>query len=760
MDTNEDYLDSLLNSVINQDSQEKSDDSESLSGDHDMTEFLDTMSGDSELEEINDLLKKSDQSQMLDDDMLAMLEQADQSEPSNSPDNAPEAFDIFASDGLEDEENENGGEKTEDEKNDIPADIDFFADQAGEEDLPSDNPDKGKPAEDHLGEADDMDALLKGLMSADQTEDAAENAGAAPVEDLFSLDSLQTEEEPDESDEGIQNEIDELLGLKDHSAAADSGQPDSDMQDIFGGGGTGQDGEAASGPEGAAVKEKGGRRKKGRGKGLFKKSKAAKEDQENENAEETADDKSLAEEAEQTDRKERRKAKKEKAKKEKNEKKEKKEKQKAAQEEGGNAEEQPDKEKKPGFFARIYNGLFDEVGESDESDELQGVNISEENKEILEMMDGEKVKDAKPDKKKKSPKGKKGQKGGKKSGDIDDDEDKPADIKKAKKAQKAKEKREERERKKAEQAEEAASAKKLPMGKVFSIAAVCATLLAVIVLLAYIVPSQSDLKKARKAYYEHDYMTVYQNMHGRDLNDSDYILYMRSLLVLNMQSKLDNYSVYMGMDKEMTALNELMLAVDYYQSNRSVAEGYGALNEMNEVYAQVLSLLQDEYQLGEQDAIDIFALDDLGYNQKLYYLIHGTEFTLPEGGQSGQGDGNSPQQTGDAPLDIDQSLNGNDNAEDLLREEEEMLTEISQVQPADGGQTQKEENTGGLPTGQEGAGIAPNGNHADSEETGNDENVDNAVGGQDGNMPSGALNQGNGDVLYTGEVENGNVVLQ
>ena len=277
-------------------------------------------------------------------------------------------------------------------------------------------------------------------------------------------------------------------------------------------------------------------------------------------------------------------------------------------------------------------------------------------------------------------------------------------------------------------------------------------------ILCLVIPKQHDLKTAREAYYNRDYLTVYQNMDGKDLSDSDYILYMRSRMVLNMQGKLDNYLIYMGMDKEMAALNELMLAVHYYQSNLSVAESYGAVEEMNTVYRQVLSVLDQQYQLSEAEAIEIFALDDLSYNERLYYLVHGTEFVAPDIPQNG-----STNNMGN----IGTSGIGDEILDDMLSEENELS---GGDQPQD---TFNDASDAGSDTGladpvadwpvNDGNEYWPESDWSDGSGTdAGNENWQPDTGGENPsqNTPGESLSQGNGDELYSGEVQNGSVVLQ
>lgn len=812
MDSKEDYLNSLLNSVMSQESKQGGAalNTFGLDDDNDVAELLDTASGESELDEINNLLKKSDQSQMMDDEMLAMLERADQETEANlSGKNEPEAFDIFASEGLDEEdmylsdESELSGDSDHQQDPDLsaesefPQDIDLFAEngldegadtlldqelgqemdtladqESGQEiDIFAENgseqemdmfagngseremdmfAENGSGQEmDIFGEfqeqetdaagnlpedevmpvaaasgadnADDMDAFLKDIMPEEQTQEEDGGTDWASDGEMLSLDSLQTEEE------SLHDfEMQDLLGEA-MLRGGEHQEPSEPGEDLIS---AGEDAEEEAQQKKRTKKEKKQKRSKD------STSAAAQEGSQEERLQ--ADDfgdvgTDFGAEGENAGKPGKaKKAKKEKIKKEKVKK------EKVGSEESGG-------EKKPGFFAKILHGLLEEVGEED-SDENQEMSMSDENREILAMMEGEKIENGKPDKKKKAKKGKKPQKGDK-QGSEEGDEELSEDGKKAKKVKAKKEKKP----KPPKEKKETQPAKKLPKGKVFSVVAVCLTLLAGILLLSNIIPSQSDLKKARKAYYNGDYMTVYQNMAGKELSNSDYILYMRSLLILNMQSKLDNYPIYMSMDKEMVALNELMLAVDYYQSNNRLAEEYGALDEMTAVYDQVLALLWDHYQVSEEEAIEIFALDDLGYNQKLYYLVHGTEFKIPETQEGVQGSTGGNRQIDSS--NVGQSQNGNSGITGALREEE-------QPKDREPGLSTTDTEIDHRPEQQQGDGSSDAANSSDVAGSSDSAASSDAAHSSDSAGATGASSQTDGQVIYSGEVRNGNAVVQ
>lgn len=83
----------------------------------DVTELLDTVEGDDELAEINALLKKSDNNELVDDDMLALLESVSDEEGTTSSDTSGD-FDIFAMESMEEFKSEEDNLSTINDAND------------------------------------------------------------------------------------------------------------------------------------------------------------------------------------------------------------------------------------------------------------------------------------------------------------------------------------------------------------------------------------------------------------------------------------------------------------------------------------------------------------------------------------------------------------------------------------------------------------------------------------------------------------------
>ena len=273
-------------------------------------------------------------------------------------------------------------------------------------------------------------------------------------------------------------------------------------------------------------------------------------------------------------------------------------------------------EKKPkekGFFGKLFEALTEEVEDEEElleaAIESEGLPMDKKaknkkkkdkknkkekakaasNDEILEEMDEEDAANAKGKKK--------GGKGGK--------------TKKPKKPKKEKE----------PVVEE--PGKKLPKKMIIRIFVLCFSLLAVLILVTVLLPHIMQMSHARKAFYQGKYEEAYQGLVGKDLNESDQILLNKSEILLQLERKTDAYLTYSAMDQKAEALNALFEGVAYYWEQEPKFVEYGILDEANAAYAKILILLQDEYQIKEETAKEIIAMDSIEYTYTIRKLANG-----------------------------------------------------------------------------------------------------------------------------------------
>ena len=241
------------------------------------------------------------------------------------------------------------------------------------------------------------------------------------------------------------------------------------------------------------------------------------------------------------------------------------------------AEDAEQKKEKKGFFAKLLDLFTDE--EEEESDQLK---LSDENKQILEEMD-------------------KNGKNGKKKEKKQKKEKKPKKEKQPKKPKKEKPKKEDA---------PAVPEKKLSPKKIIPIVVVCISLGAVILIVGNFLTEYMSKRSGREAYYAGDYQTCYQNLFGRELNETEQVMYSKSESILTIRMWLREYEVFVNEGSELEALDSLLQAVHDYPSLLDYATQWNVQDEVTSAFGEILNILSEKYQLSQEEAQAIADISD------------------------------------------------------------------------------------------------------------------------------------------------------
>ena len=346
----------------------------------------------------------------------------------------------------------------------------------------------------------------------------------------------------------------------------------------------------------------------------------------------------------------------------------------AAEQEANTEAERP---KKKGFFQKLLD-LFTEEALDEEipSEERIGEeNLSDENAAILQGLDKEAA-DRKAEKKAAKLKAKQEKKEQKEQ--AKKEKEKAAQEKKAAKPKKPKKEKPPKEAK-----NENSNRKAFPKKLIFVVALLALTIFGGIYLITSQVPRLKALGSARKAFYNHDYKEAYEAFYGYELKEKDQVLYNQAYSILKMQQRLDAYESYHSFGMEKEALDALMQGVAEYEELYAYAQTNGASDEISIRYQKILNTLQDVYGIDEDTALDIVQEDDdLCYTLHLEAILGGYDYVDPyenldyylekigkEGDQQAvQKDSNTDENTS-APAEED-----NENTSGILGEEQ-YLTE-------------------------------------------------------------------------------------
>ena len=283
--------------------------------------------------------------------------------------------------------------------------------------------------------------------------------------------------------------------------------------------------------------------------------------------------------------------------------------------------------KKKNLFARIMDFLLEDDEEEEAARGTEDVPLSDENKAILEEMDQE-GKNAEK-KKKKGKKGKAEKNADADEGDEEADGGKAKPKKKEKKAPKPQ---------KVKETEPVDPRNRITFKKLFPIILAGLSLFAVIFLLVNLGGEFTVKQSAKKAFYEEDYETCYQDLYGKKLNETEQIMFGKSESILRIRLWMREYEMFAEEGSEPEALDVLVQSVKDYAALYEYAQKWNADGDISVIYGQMLQILQQKYHLSEADALVIAAeKSDVEYTRMIYDIVAGKEVPGLQG-ESGAAD--------------------------------------------------------------------------------------------------------------------------
>ena len=295
----------------------------------------------------------------------------------------------------------------------------------------------------------------------------------------------------------------------------------------------------------------------------------------------------------------------------------KKKKEKAAKKQKLDAEGKPI-EKKPGLFTKLFNTLTEEFEPEPTEEELA--------KEAEEKAAAKQAAKAKKEEEKKA----KAEENKVKAEEKDAAKKAKAEVA----AQQKKEKQEAKAAKKAaklakEEAERPKNQKRISPKKMVLVTIFAVSVLAVVLLFTNFISEEGSLQRARKAYYDGNYQTVYVELYGSELEESDAIVQARSKVILKMQRKYDSYVNHMKMGQDVKALNALIEGLRTYDAVNLEAEQYGVMAEIDEIKTNILNVLDAKYGIDEATARELLQNEDeISYTKSLNHIIMGNSSDL------------------------------------------------------------------------------------------------------------------------------------
>ena len=154
------------------------------------------------------------------------------------------------------------------------------------------------------------------------------------------------------------------------------------------------------------------------------------------------------------------------------------------------------------------------------------------------------------------------------------------------------------------------SEKKLSPKKILPIVVVCISLGAVILLLGNFLADYTAKRSGREAYYAGDYQTCYQNLMGKELDETEQVMYSQSESILTIRMWLREYEVFVNEGSELEALDSLLQAVRDYPTLLNYATQWNAQDEVSLAFQDILNILSQKYQLSQEEAQQIADISD------------------------------------------------------------------------------------------------------------------------------------------------------
>nr|MCR5634205.1 hypothetical protein [Lachnospiraceae bacterium] len=268
----------------------------------------------------------------------------------------------------------------------------------------------------------------------------------------------------------------------------------------------------------------------------------------------------------------------------------------------GSDEEKP--KKKKGLLQRILDFLTEEVEEEVAVPEAKETKLSNENQAILEEIDAEgDDKKKKKGKKEKKPK-----------------EEKPKKEKKPKAPKPKKEKLTDPKDK----------AKAIPKKYIGAIVLMAVSICAILMLVASYMPALMNLSEARDAYYSKNYKEAFYTMYGKDLNESDTLMYEKARTIVLVDRKYESYENYMLLGMRLEALDALLSGIRKYEEVKDYGETLQISGELGEIKAKIIDALTNEFGVSDAQAHEIIELSPLNYSRMLDSIINGTPYVSAE----------------------------------------------------------------------------------------------------------------------------------
>ena len=265
-------------------------------------------------------------------------------------------------------------------------------------------------------------------------------------------------------------------------------------------------------------------------------------------------------------------------------------------------------EEKPGLLKRLFGNIV--------TDEIAKAEIAQREKDKEEEAAKQEAAEAAKEEKKAAKAAKAEEKAEAKKAKAEEKE-----LKKAAKAEEKEQKKAEKEAKKAEEAaEELEVTGKLNKVGVSIVVILAAMFLATEISGTEIFSYNSTMKQAESFFEAGKYTDAYQEILGTNMKKKDQETYDKIVTVMKVQRSLNSYENYDNMKYYPDALNALLVGLRKYDENIETARNLEIEKDVDGCKEKILTLLDEEYGLSEDQARGILSLKKDAYTDRVVEL--------------------------------------------------------------------------------------------------------------------------------------------
>lgn len=266
-------------------------------------------------------------------------------------------------------------------------------------------------------------------------------------------------------------------------------------------------------------------------------------------------------------------------------------------------------EEKPGLLKRLFGNIV--------TDEIAKAEIAQREKDKEEEAAKQEAAEAAKEEKKAAKAAKAEEKAEAKKA--------KAEEKELKKAAKAEEKEQKKAEKEAKKAEEAAQEELEVTGKLNKVGVSIVVILAAMFLATEISGTEifsynSTMKQAVSFFEAGKYTDAYQEILGTNMKKKDQETYDKIVTVMKVQRSLNSYENYDNMKYYPDALNALLVGLRKYDENIETARNLEIEKDVDNCKEKILTLLDEEYGLSEDQARGILSLKKDAYTDRVVEL--------------------------------------------------------------------------------------------------------------------------------------------